>query len=139
MRKFKFIDHTADMQFLAYGKTINECFENAALALFTGIVGKKKIKENFKRDGKIESENLENLLHDFLSELIFIFETENLVFKKFKVEIEEKENKFCMNYSAYGDKSENYEIYACVKGITYHDLKIEYKDNIYSCNVVCDV
>lgn len=143
MLKFEFIEHTADMQFVAYGKTIDECFENAALALFTGILGEQEIKENFKKEGKIEGENLENLLHDFLSELIFIFETENLVFKKFKVKVEKlknkEENKFCLNFSAYGDRSENYEIYASVKGVTYHNLNIEYKNKIYCCNVLCDV
>lgn len=135
--KFKFIDYSGDIKFIAYGETIEKCFENAALALFSAILDITKVKEKFIKEGKIESESLENLLHDFLSELIFISETENLVFKKFEIKINKNE-KFFLNYKAYGDKSENYEIYTYIKGITYHDLRIENKNNIWECEVLCD-
>jgi len=34
--RFKFFKHTADVEFEAYGKTIEEAFENAAIALQEG-------------------------------------------------------------------------------------------------------
>jgi len=33
MEKFKFIDHISDLQFVAYGKTLNELFKNCASAM----------------------------------------------------------------------------------------------------------
>ncbi|PKP56783.1 MAG: hypothetical protein CVT88_09765 [Candidatus Altiarchaeales archaeon HGW-Altiarchaeales-1] len=123
MEKFKFIDHISDMQFVAYGRTLNELFENCAFAILT-------------------SENLTDLLHDFLNELLFIFETEHLVFKKFIVDIKKNGN-YNLNFTAIGDKSENYVIDVGIKGITYHELSVEKKEIegkiFWTANVLCDI
>ena len=42
--KYKFIEHTADIKFQAYGKTINEIFENSILAISSYLSRDSKIK-----------------------------------------------------------------------------------------------
>ena len=49
MKKFEYFEHTADILFKAYGKDVNEVFENAALAMFQVMV-EEKINEQFKNE-----------------------------------------------------------------------------------------
>jgi SHS2 domain-containing protein len=59
-RKFKYVNHTADVEFVAMGKNLEECFANAFLALFDTICYTKKVaaskqkevKNNHKRQGQ---------------------------------------------------------------------------------------
>ncbi|RLG11686.1 archease, partial [Candidatus Pacearchaeota archaeon] len=48
--KYKFLEHTADIKFQAFGDSIEEVFKNSALALKEIIVGKIKIKEKIKKE-----------------------------------------------------------------------------------------
>ena len=43
--KYRFLSHTADVKFKAYGKTLNESFENSALAMFN-VMYTGKIKSS---------------------------------------------------------------------------------------------
>ncbi len=142
MEKFKFIDHISDLQFAAYGKTLNELFENCAYAMFEGMIPEIKVEKKIERTGNLISENLTELLHDFLNELLFIFETEHKVFKKFIVAIKKNGN-YNLNFTASGDKSENYVIDVGIKGITYHELSAEKKKIgrkiFWEANVLCDI
>jgi len=141
-KKFEFIEHVSDLQFVSYGETLNELFENCAYAMFEGMTD-EKIKENFTKNGILKEQNLTYLLHDFLSELLFIFETEHLIFKKFIVNINVENNNYVLEWTAIGDKSENYRIDIGIKGVTYHGLSIEQKKinekKIWVANVLCDI
>jgi len=127
---------------VAYGKTLNELFENCACAMFEGMMSEINVEEKFECSGNLISENLTDLLHDFLNELLFIFETEHRVFKKFIVDIKKNGN-YNLNFIAAGDKSENYIVDVGIKGITYHGLSVEKKEirgeNFWEANVLCDI
>jgi SHS2 domain-containing protein len=53
MEKFKFFEHTADVEFEAYGKTLEEAFENAALAMFSVMTDTIKVKPKTKKEFEI--------------------------------------------------------------------------------------
>ena len=71
--KFKILEHTADAKFLAYGKTIEEAFENSALALIS-LMTKDKIKEKVKKKIKVNGKNIEQLLYNFLEEFLILMD-----------------------------------------------------------------
>ena len=48
MRKYEFLDHTADAKFRAYGKNLEQAFTNAALALTNLVTDSAKVKPNIK-------------------------------------------------------------------------------------------
>ena len=62
--KFKFLSHTADIKFRAFGNSLKEVFENSALALFNAIYS-GKIKEEQKFKIKVQGHDLESLLYNF--------------------------------------------------------------------------
>ena len=92
--RYKFFDHTADVMFEAYGNDLDELFENAALAVEEIMVKLSTLGNKSVYTIKLSADSLEDLLYDFLSELIFVKDTEGLLFNKFEINISEKNNKY---------------------------------------------
>src|SRR3989344_2809229 len=91
--KFKYLENVAiaDIAFEAYGKTLNEVFENSAYAFFDMTCNPKTVKQKIIKIIKVKAENEKDLLYNFLSELIFLKDSKQLIFSKVKVII--KNNK----------------------------------------------
>ena len=140
MAKFKFLEHTADAKFQAYGKTMEEAFSNAALAMFSIITDIKKIKKALKNEIKAEGSDLKSLLYNFLEELLFLIDTENFLLSSIKeISIKEINKKFKLNAVAVGDKADNYETHGDIKAVTYNEMEIEEKKDKAMVQVVLDL
>ena len=89
MIPFEYLEHTADIKFRAYGKTPEEMLSNAAAALFQSMVKPATIivKETWKVE--LEAFDLEDLAYQWLSEIVFLFETEFAVFATFSVKLQQ--------------------------------------------------
>lgn len=140
--KFKFLEDVAiaDIAFEAYGKDLNELFENCALALSDCMVDLKQIKGKIKKVIKIKSEKIEGLLYDFLSEIIFIKDTDGILFGKYQASIKQKKV-FGLSVICQGDKI-NYEkldLRNDVKAVTMHMFEIKKEKNNYKATVVVDI
>jgi len=139
--KFKYLDHTADLEFISYGKTLNEVFANSALAFFTATLNPGSVEIKESREIKLSAPDLETLMHDWLNELLFLFEVEFLVFREFKVEIE----KLNENYELYAECSgeeldlKRHAIDAEIKAVTYHNLSVEERNGLWEARVLCDI
>ena len=148
--KFKFLLHTADIKFQAFGKTIEKCFENAAYAL-KEVITKDKIKPIIKKIIKVKGKDLEELLYNFLEEFLFLMDTENLVLSKItKIKINRNnKNRFELSSEVYFDRINNYKTISDVKAITYNEMFIKGPSNDgnclkkekgkFTCQVVVDV
>ncbi len=101
--KFKFLEHTADIKFQAYGKSLNEVFENSALAMFNAMYD-KKIKSKIKKKTKISGEDRENLLYKFMEELLFLLDSENFFLREAKVKVVESVK---ITYFVHGTTTDN--------------------------------
>ncbi|UCH72582.1 MAG: archease [Thermoplasmatales archaeon] len=132
MEKYELIDHTADIGIKAYGKNISETFENAAKGMFDIITDNSEIESTGQYDIKLEAQDLEQLLVDWLSELLFLNSANNLVFGFFKVEIDEKKSK--LSARVFGEKYDisKHKIGAEIKAVTYHMLEINNKKPFYA-------
>ena len=69
MIPYKFLPHTADVKFQAFGKTLAEAFKNAAYALTDVITDHKKIKPKLKKTIKVKSQEIVKLDFDFADEI----------------------------------------------------------------------
>ena len=74
MKTYELIDHTADVGIKAYGKTLSEAFENAAKGMFDIITDSSEIESIGQYNIELEAPDLEQLLVDWLSELLYLFE-----------------------------------------------------------------
>ena len=143
-RKYEFFDVTADIGFWAYGKTLEESFENAGLAMFDVITDIGKVAKTESRTITVESEDKVSLLYDFLEELLIIYELELIMFSNFDVAIS-KENilgneVYKLEAIATGETIDwnIHERRSEVKAITFHMMDVLCED-ICKVRVILDL
>lgn len=139
---YKFLEGItrADTAFEAKGKTLKELFESSADALFEIMANPKKVKKRIKKEFSIKKNNLEELLYSFLDEIIFLKDSESLVFNSCKVKIKEGKT-LSLKAALFGDKI-NYkkqELRVDPKAVTMHKFKVEKKNNSYIAQVIIDI
>ena len=125
---FKFLDKVsiADTAFEATGKSLEEFFVACALATTRTMINPKTLEKKIKKELVLGGEKIDILLYDFLSELVFLKDSERLLFKEFKIKIE-KNKKYKLRATCYGDKinPDKQELGTDVKAITMHEFKVE--------------
>ncbi len=129
MRRYTFLRHTADAKFRAYGKTLEEAFHNAALAVSSLMWDWQKVEKRVEHPVEIEGSDLKQLLSSFLEEIIYLSETKMFLLGAVeKMRIEKKENGYLLRALFLGDNfSDKYKIYGDVKAITYNEMEIHDK------------
>ena len=140
---YEFIDHTADVQVKSWGNNLEEAFAQTAYSLMATITPNlKKITPKIEKSLDIEAEDKEALLFDFLSEFLYIFDVEGLIFNQIKVESIKKINSYYeLKAILKGEKfsKEKHEIGTEVKAITYSFMKIEEDIDNVTINIVFDI
>ncbi len=137
--RYKFIeDLTSDVMFEAYGKTVEELFVNASLALFEVVCQIKKIKPEKSINVKAEGEDLKDLLYNWLSNLLAQSEINELFFCKFDIKIK-KNSKYTATGKALGEPITKEKGETVVKGITYYKFKLEKTKEGYIARIACDI
>ncbi len=137
MKKFKFLEHTADIKFQAYGKNLEEVFENSALALKEILVEDKKVKKKIKKDVSVKGKDYESLLYNFLEEFLVLFDSEGFVFSEIKKISIQKDLK--LKAEVVGDDGKNYQINEHIKAITYNEMFVKKENSKWMSQVVVDV
>ncbi len=140
MKKFEFFDVTADIGFYAYGNNLNEAFENAGLALFNIISKTENIEQIATESFEITSEDKISLLYDFLEELLFLHETEFMLFSQFNVSINKTDDGYHLNAIIKGDVI-NWDKYYRgdeVKAITFHKMDV-IEEDIVKLSAIVDL
>ena len=136
-KDFELLNHTADVGIVAYGENLSQAFSNAAKGLFSLITELDSVREVVSRDIALGSPDKESLLVEWLNELIYLFDTEYLLFKRFEVTILGDHE---LKARCYGEKvdSSRHSLKTAVKATTYHMLSVA-KDNGYKAQVIFDI
>jgi SHS2 domain-containing protein len=137
-KDFEFIDHTADIGITAYGADMKQVFANAARGLFSIITNLDNVASTKKLDIQVTAPDREALLINWLNELIYFFETKEIIFNRFEITtITDTE----LKAKAYGEKINlaKHELKTQVKAATYHMLNIEQNEDGYQARVIFDV
>jgi len=138
--KFDFFDVTADVGLRAYGGSLNESFQNAALAMFEVMTDTTQINPQIKRTIVLESEDRQALLYDWLSELLFIHDYEDLVFSQFNVKITTSDHGTnILQAEIWGEEfnQSTHEVRDEVKAVTFHLMEIR-NENGFMVQVILD-
>jgi len=137
-KRYKILEHPADIGLEAYGASLEEMFVNCALGLINIIAGDVIINNSESLEISISALNIENLLVKWLSEILYLFDA-----KKFLMSfanIDYLSDTF-LRAKLSGEKynPEKHELKLYVKAATYHKLKIEKRNGIWTCYVYFDV
>jgi|TARA_Y100000310_G_scaffold57261_1_gene52474 SHS2 domain-containing protein len=142
MEKYKFLEEVAlaDIAYEAYGKDLNELFENAALAIFELSANLDTVGTSQKIEFELENARVENLLYDFLSEILFLKDSKYMVFKKVKVSIKENK-KLQLKAVLEGDtiNAKKQQLENDIKAITMHMFELKKHKDGYKATVVVDI
>jgi len=138
--KYEFLPHTADVKFRAYGKTMEEAFSNAALALTKVITDPDKVEPKVEKTIKIESEDEKALLYDFLEQFIVLLDSENFLLNSIEnIEIE-KDTKLKLRAVIAGDSDlSKYKTETHIKAVTYQEMEIKKEKGKYMLQVILDL
>ncbi len=136
MRRYRLIEHTADTGLVAYGKNMRQAFANAAYGLFSIITEMRRVRELESREVAVNAQNQESLLFNWMNQLIYIFEIEHLLFRKFDI-IEFNNNSLKAICRGERYNPTRHILKLGVKSATYHLLKVDEAKN--QVRVIFDV
>lgn len=145
MRKagYRFLDHTADVQVKIWAPTLEEAFSQTALSLMATITPNlEKVSPIIEKKIKVKAEDKEALLFDFLSEFLYIFDVEELVFSKIEVlYIKKVNNDYELVSILKGEKfnKDKHDTGTIIKAVTYHLMAIKEKKNKVQISIVFDI
>jgi len=138
--RFRFFEHTADAKFQAYGRTIEEAFANAALAMASLMWDPGTIARKIQIPVSARGHDLEQLLVRFLGEILYLLESRFfLLASAEEISIGKDDSGYALEAGFWGDSNSNaYEIHGGVKAVTYNEMEI-IKNGGYTVQVVVDV
>ena len=129
MKRFEYFEATADIGLRAYGRNLNEAFENAGLAIFNIISDTSDINASDEIEFQVSSEDEVSLLYDYLEELLFYHEVEFMLFSEFDVKIDDG---FHLTATIKGEAInwDKHERKTEIKAITFHKMCVEKTDRV---------
>ena len=131
-KPYEIFDHTADIGIVVRGKNLEEIFEKAAYGMFDIMVDLENVYPIGKYRVKVSSPTIEDLLVDYLSELLYVFSVEYFVMCDFNVKIERGDEDYFLSGIALGEpyNREKHGIKNEIKAVTYHELKVDLKKGL---------
>lgn len=136
-KDYDIVNHTADVGIIAYGADISQAFANAARALFSLITELDDVEEVLYQDIELTAPDEKDLLVEWLNELIYLFDAESIIFKRFDIT---ELNNTRLKARSYGERVDSlkHRLKTGVKAATYHMLKVD-KDNGCKVQVLFDI
>lgn len=136
--KYNIFNHTADLGLEIYGKDERELFSNAAFALFNIITDIKSIGIRENRHVSIEGSGREDLLVNFLREILYLFNGEGFLLKDFSISRLDSHH---LTGEAKGEcfDPDKHRINTEIKAVTYHQVMVQKTPQGWKGRVICDV
>ncbi len=140
MKKFKFLDHRADMFIEAYGKTYPEALENVAEGLFETISDSKKLKEKKCIILSESAPTLEQLTTYLLNKIVSEADAREMMFRKMKArKFDGKEGKFEIEVEVFGQPAAHKLGRMYVKAITHHEASVRHEKGKWTIKILPDI
>jgi len=137
--RYRFLEHTADVLFEAYGSTFEAALESAAEAMFSVMSRIDELREERSFHVEERAGSLENLTVFTLSAILSGSEIEDVMPKRFEVEsLEHRGGEFLLKGKVHGEKREGKKVKREIKAVTHHLLKIERNGKV-SIRVLLDI
>lgn len=131
--------HTSEVAFTAYGETVSEAFEHAGLAMFDIMADIDDLEPEHEITFSCSAQDHESLLYDFLDQLIYLRDTEYMIYSDFAVTMTETDEGYRLDAAVSGTEMDAVETILDVKAVTYSDMTIQQEDGEWSITVTLDV
>lgn len=131
---------TADAAFEVEANDLNQLFQEAAEATFAIMADLSAIKPKSHKAIKLSADKIDQLMFDWLSELVYLKDKDKIIFSRFAVDIK-KNKEYKLIAKAWGEPIDltRQDLKADVKAITYHQFKVEQRGDGWYARVVVDI
>jgi SHS2 domain-containing protein len=135
---FEVLEHAADVGFRVRASSLPEMFERAGEALVAIAMEIENIDARESYPIEAEGDSNESSLVNWLSEILYYLDGRQLAMRRFRV-LELRPNR--VRGEALGERREpsRHRSRLVVKGVTYHQLKVEQQASEWICEVFLDV
>lgn len=133
---------TADIAFRAWGKDLEELFQLAGDATINAMIENlDAIAPTEERTFSLENEDLDMLLFNFLQELIYYKDSEQLLLRAKQIQFEEKDGQHHLQAVTQGETldRDRHEERVDVKAVTLHQFQLEKTDDGWTAMVILDI
>jgi Uncharacterized conserved protein len=138
MKKYKLLDHTADIGIEVLGKTKKELFGNAVEAMFDLIVDLTGVNDVNEKVVTAKGADAEDLLVNFLREALYLFNGKRWLIKKCKLlELTARHVVAQLHGEPYN--SQKHQLKTEIKAVTYHGLSVKKTARGWKAKVIFDV
>src|SRR5690348_3461783 len=133
-------DHTADLGLRVVGKDLSDLFETAAAGLFDAmVVNRDAVRESESESISLTAESVPDLFLAWLNELIFQSETRHLLYRGFRVRVDESSPRLDATIAGEPIDRDRHILDHEVKAATHHGLTVRRVDQGWLAEVVLDI
>ena len=138
---YRFFDHTGDIGVTLTGPTRDALFAAAALAFTDSITPLDRVEPRRPEEVAVDAPELDLLLVDFLSELLYRFDTRGWLTRGADMAVRERDGGWTLEGTLSGEKldPDRHPVKILIKAVTYHGLQIVERGGEWSANVVFDI
>lgn len=135
---YRLIDHTADFGLEIYGRSPSDLFEQAAKALTDLLTDPAVLKKQRRHILDIEGSDWEDLLINWLRELLYLYSGENQFVAGVDI-VSIEQTRLRAEVTADDYRKGHHEIRNEIKAVTYHQIEVEAGDEGWRARVIFDV
>jgi SHS2 domain-containing protein len=138
---YSFFDHTGDIGVRLTGRTPALLFASAAEAFTDSITAIQGVEPRRPEEVDLAAPELDLLLVDFLSELLYRFDTRAWLTREAELVVREADGGWMLEGTLRGEKldPDRHGVKVLIKAVTYHGLEVVQRDAEWSANLVFDI
>jgi SHS2 domain-containing protein len=134
---YRELEHTADIGIELVAPTRLELFRRATLALADLLVALSSVATSEARTVQVTGHDDSALMHDLLTELLYLFVTERFIWRE--AQVSEGEHVLCANIRGEEFRPDRHELRREIKAVTYHQLSVEHVNDEWRARIIFDV
>lgn len=135
---YEILEHTADIGFRAWGETPGELFENSAQAMMAIAAETDRVEASSERAVEVSGEDYESLLVNWLSEVLYFFDSGEFVAARYRVK-EITPTKLRARLQGEPRQPARHPWKLIVKAVTYHEIEVAERKGRWECRVFLDI
>jgi SHS2 domain-containing protein len=138
---YEFFNHTGDIGAVVTGRTLDELFAAAAAAFTDSITPLDGIEPRRPEELDVSAPELDLLLVDFLSELLYRFDTRSWLTREAQVDVRERDGGWQLEGTLLGEKHDpaRHPVRVLIKAVTYHQLEVVQREGRWTAKMVFDI
>jgi SHS2 domain-containing protein len=138
---YRFLDHMTDAVIEAYGTTLEEAFENAAMALCDTMIDLKTVRPKREIKFSTKGDDLHSLLFNWLDKVMLLLVADGIAMSEFSVKIKQHNNDYLLEGTTRGEplQLDRHHYKVEIKAVTYHEMDIKQEKDMTTARFLLDL